>query len=118
MSDAKFDFEKLIVYQKALDYVDFVYKITKTFPKQEMFSLTDQFRRAAASICLNIAEGSGGTKSEFNQYLKIARRSTRECIAVTEISYRQSYISAEKREKSRVLCYEISKMLSGLMKSL
>ncbi|MGE5808171.1 MAG: four helix bundle protein [Nitrospirota bacterium] len=77
MPGATFDFEKLIVYQKALDYVDVVYTITKTFPKQEMFSLTDQFRRAATSICLNIAEGSGGTKSEFNQYLKIARRSTR-----------------------------------------
>jgi four helix bundle protein len=61
MPDAKFDFEKLIVYQRALGYVDFVYKITGTFPRQETFSLTDQFRRAAASICLNIAEGSGGT---------------------------------------------------------
>jgi four helix bundle protein len=118
MPDAKFDFEKLIVYQRALEYVDFVYKITKTFPKQEIFSLTDQFRRAATSICLNIAEGSGGTKSEFNQYLKIARRSTRECIAVSEVSYRQSYVDNEIKKQSRLYCTEISKMLTGLMKSL
>ncbi len=118
MSDEPFDFKKLNVYQRALEYVDFVYTITKTFPKQEMFSLTDQFRRAATSICLNIAEGSGGTKAEFNQYLKIARRSTRECVAISEISYRQSFIDGETRKQSRLLCSEISKMLSGLMKSL
>lgn len=88
MHEEQFDFENLKVYQRGLEHVDFVYKITKTFPKEEMFSLTDQFRRAATSICLNIAEGSGGSKSEFNQYLKIARRSTRECIAISEISHR------------------------------
>jgi four helix bundle protein len=65
MNEEQFDFENLKVYQKALDYVDFVYKITKTFPKEEMFSLSDQFRRAATSICLNIAEGSGGSKTEL-----------------------------------------------------
>jgi four helix bundle protein len=65
MSEEQFDFEKLTVYQRALEYVDFVYKTTKSFPKTELFSLTDQFRRAATSICLNIAEGSGGTKAEL-----------------------------------------------------
>jgi len=74
MRDESFDFESLKVYQRALEYVDFVYKTTKSFPKEEIFSLTDQFRRAATSICLNIAEGSGGTKAEFNQYLKIASK--------------------------------------------
>jgi len=118
MREDQFDFEKLIVYQRALEYVDFVYKITKTYPKQELFSLTDQFRRASTSICLNIAEGSGGTKSEFNQYLKIARRSVRECIAISEISYRQSYMDGEIKKQSRSYCTEISKMLNGLMKSL
>lgn len=118
MSEEPFDFEKLNVYQRALEYVDFVYKITKTFPKEELFSLTDQFRRAATSICLNIAEGSGGTKSEFSHYLKIARRSTRECIAISEIAYRQSYFNEEAKKQSRMFCTEISKMLSGLMKSI
>ena len=78
MDEEKFDFENLEVYQKALEYIDFVYEITEAFPKAEVFSLTDQFKRASTSICLNIAEGSGGSKSEFNQFLKIARRSTRE----------------------------------------
>jgi four helix bundle protein len=83
-----------------------------------MFSLTDQFRRAATSICLNIAEGSGGTKPEFTQYLKISRRSVRECIAISEICYRQAYIDEDIKKQSRMFCTEIAKMLSGLMKSL
>jgi four helix bundle protein len=118
MRDEPFDFDSLKVYQRSLEYVDFVYKTTRSFPKEKLFSLTDQFRRAATSICLNIAEGSGGTKAEFNQYLKIARRSTRECVAISEISYRQSFIDGETRKQSRLFCSEISKMLSGLMKSL
>jgi len=116
--EQKFNFEDLMVYQKALEYVDYVYKITSGFPRAELFSLADQFRRAATSICLNIAEGSGGSKLEFNRFLRIARRSIRECIAITEISLRQRFINNEDRHKSRDYCVEISKMVSGLMKSL
>jgi four helix bundle protein len=116
--DEKFSFEDLKVYQKALEYVDFVYAITKSFPKAELFSLTDQFKRASVSICLNIAEGTGGCTAEFNQFLKISRRSVRECLAITEIAYRQHFIDNQSREKSGNLCAELSKMLSGLMNSL
>jgi len=118
MNEEKFDFENLKVYQKVLEYVDFVYEITKDFPKAEVFSLTDQFRRASVSICLNIAEGTGGSKAEFNNFLKIARRSVRECIAITEISNRQKFVDNDYRKQSRGLCLELSKMLNGLMKSL
>lgn len=118
MTDDKFDFENLMVYQKALIYVDYVYRITKAYPKEEQYSLVDQFRRAATSTCLNIAEGSGGTKLEFKQFLKIARRSIRECVAITEISYRQGYLDAVARKQLRVYCLELSKMISGLLKSL
>ena len=118
VSDDRFDFEDLKVYQKSLDYIDFVYEITKDFPKEEIFSLANQFRRASVSICLNIAEGSGGSKAEFNQFLKISRRSVRECVAVTEISFRRNFISTEGKKRSREFCVELSRMLSGLMKSL
>jgi four helix bundle protein len=118
MNNGKFDFENLKVYQRSLEYVDFVYKVTKDFPKTEIFSLIDQFKRASISICLNIAEGSGGSKSEFNQFLKIARRSIRECIAITEISYRQKFIDDKAKQQSRTFCLELSKMINGLMKSL
>jgi len=118
MDEEKFDFENLKVYQKALEYVDFVYGITKDFSKTETFSLIDQFKRASISIPLNIAEGSGGSKVEFNRFLKIARRSIRECIAITEISYRQKFIDNGVKRESRSFCLELSKMINGLMKSL
>lgn len=116
--DEKFSFENLKVYHKALLYVDFVYCITKTFPRNEMYSLADQFKRAAVSISLNIAEGSGGSSAAFKHFLKIARRSLLECVAITEISYRQKFIARSHREVSRNCCVELSKMLSGLMVSL
>ena len=106
------------VYHKSLEYIDFVYEITKGFPKEEIYSLTNQFRRASVSICLNISEGSGGSKAEFNQFLKISRRSVRECVAATEISFRRNFISTEDKKQSRGFCIELSRMLSGLMKSL
>ena len=118
MNNNKFDFENMIVYQKALDYVDMIYEITKTFPRSEAFSLVDQFRRAAVSVSLNIAEGSGGSKAEFNQFLKIARRSIRECVDCTEISYSQHFIDDKRKEESRNRCAELSMMTSGLIKSL
>jgi four helix bundle protein len=50
MEEERFDFENLKVYQKALDYIDFVYEITRGFPKEEVFSLTNQLKRASISI--------------------------------------------------------------------
>ena len=118
MDEEKFDFENLKVYQKALEYVDFVYEMTRNFPKAEIFSLTDQFKRASISICLNIAEGSGGSEMEFNRFLKIARRSIRECVAITEISCRQKFIDGRVKQQSRSHCSELSRMINGLIKSL
>ena len=116
--EERFYFEDLKVYQKALDYVDFVYDIIKNFPRVEAFSLIDQMKRASISICLNIAEGSGGSKIEFRRFLKIARGSIRECVAITEISFRQGFISREVKGQSRGFCSELSRMVNGLMKSL
>lgn len=114
----QFNFEKLITYQKSLDYVDFVYDITANFPKNEQFSLTDQFRRAAVSISLNIGEGSSGTKKEFLNFLRISNRSLRECVVCTTIAFRRNYITEEISEKSRIALVEIAKLNSGLINSL
>jgi four helix bundle protein len=114
----QFNFEKLITYQKSLIYVDFVYDTTERFPKQEIYSLTDQFRRAAVSISLNIGEGSSGTKKEFMNFLRISNRSLRECVVCTSIAYRRKYINDETHEKSRILLVEIAKLNSGLLNSL
>ena len=114
----KFQFEDLLVYQKALDYLDFIYSITNKFPTEEKFGLAAQFQRASQSVCLNIGEGSGGTKLEFRQFIRISRRSVRECVVCATIARRRKYISDSDEMKSRAMCSEISKMLSGLLNSI
>ena len=117
-SDFKFNFEELSVYQKALDFIDSVYIITKKFPGEEQFRLNSQFIRAANSIALNIADGSGGTKAEFRNFLRISRRSARECIVCITIALRQKYIDEKTEITIRKSAVEISKMLTGLIKSI
>lgn len=114
----KFSFESLLVYRKALDYVDCVYEWTREFPKGEKYGLTSQFQRAAQSIALNIGEGSGGSKAEFRHFLKIARRSVRECVVCVTLARRRNYLSEKNEARSREMAVELSKMLSGLLKAI
>lgn len=113
-----YHFENLIVYQKALDYIDFVHELTPDFPVTERFDLVSQFQRAAKSIALNIGEGEAGTTKEYIAFLRIARRSARECVVCTTIAYRRKYINAQAHDNSRQRADEISKMLSGLISAL
>ena len=107
VEENKFNFENLNVYQKALDYIDFVYLITAKFPKGEQFGLTSQFQRAAQSIALNIGEGSGGSNAEFKQFIRISRRSIRECIVCVAIALRRQYITQEEESRIRGMCSEL-----------
>ncbi len=91
-----FDFEKLDVYQKALNYANDIYNLTKYFPSEDRFEITSQLRRASLSISLNIAEGSGRTKKEFKHFLLIARTSAQECVPLLTIAQMQEYIEKEK----------------------
>jgi four helix bundle protein len=112
-----FKFEELVVYQKAIVFVDKIYSLTKKYPRDEMFGLTGQLRRAAVSISLNIAESSARTKKEFNRFLDMARGSVFECVAILQISLKQNYINKSVEELKEYIV-EISKMLSGLKHSL
>ncbi|MFA6923348.1 MAG: four helix bundle protein [Bacteroidales bacterium] len=116
--DEIFNFEKLNVYQKSLAFLDLVYKTSDTFPKMENFALTNQFIRAAQSISLNIAEGSGNTVPLFIRYLNIAKSSVRECIVCVSIAKRRKYINEEIEIILRNQLILISKMISGLITSL
>ena len=116
--EEKFNFENLDVYKKSLDYLDFVYSLTGRFPDIEKYGLASQFQRAAQSVCLNIGEGSGGSKLEFQQFIRIARRSVRECVVCSTIATRRQYIQPPENIKSRKFCLELSKMLSGLLSSI
>ncbi|MHC4620870.1 MAG: four helix bundle protein [Planctomycetota bacterium] len=113
-----FNFEKLDVYQKAADFVDDVYAVTRSYPKEETFGLTNQFRKAAVSIVLNIAEGSARSKRDFSRFLDMARGSVLECMAVLRISGRLGYVDHAGAGRLEEQLTEISKMLSGLKRSL
>jgi 23S rRNA-intervening sequence protein len=68
-----FNFEKLEVWRKAIEFADQVYALTRSFPENERFGLTNQMRRAAVSISSNIAEGSSrASKSDFARFIQIA----------------------------------------------
>ena len=80
-------FRKLNVWQRSIKFVSLIYEITATFPKEEKYGLIDQIRRAAVSISLNIAEGSGaGSDAEFSRFLRMSQRSAYEVIAALEIA--------------------------------
>ena len=113
-----FNFEQLDVYEKSVDFINQVYLITRNYPKEEMFGLTSQFRRAAVSISLNIAEGSARSKRDFNRFVDMARGSVFECITILRISEKLNFVSRMKSNELRNKLVEISKMLSGLKRSL
>lgn len=76
-----FKFEKLLVWQKALDLATAIDAITRNFPKQELYVLVSQIKRTADSVSLNIAEGSTGqSNAEFKRFLSIALRSDIEVV--------------------------------------
>lgn len=89
-----FKFEKLRVWQKAIELADDVDKLTKSFPKEEVYVLTSQMKRVADSVSLNIAEGSTGQSNpEFVRFLRYALRSNLEVVNCLHLSIRRGYIS-------------------------
>jgi four helix bundle protein len=114
-----FDFEKLDVYKKALLFTEEIYTISKNFPKEELYGLAGQLRRAPISISANIAEGNGRyNKRDFAQFLRIARGSIYECVPLLQISLKQLYIEEDAYKKLTANCNELAKMINGLISSL
>lgn len=105
-------YKELIVWQKAMDLVETVYVITKLFPKEELFVLVSQIRRAAISIPSNIAEGYGRRSyKEYLQFFSIAYGSALELETQLLISDRLKYLTDEQLLKAGQLMTEINKML-------
>ncbi len=112
-------FRQLNVWQKSIEFVTQIYETTSKFPKEERYGLTDQIRRAAVSISLNIAEGSGaGSDPEFVRFLRMAQRSAYEVIAALEISINLELYEKKSLEKAIMDVDELSAMISGLIKHL
>ncbi len=115
----KHNFRKLKIYQRAIEFAVEIYKLSKTFPNEELYGLTSQIRRAVISISLNIAEGSGNdSEKEFKRFLEIALRSAYEVMACLEIALRLNY--CERKDFDRLIAEadEIAAMITGFSKSL
>src|SRR5687767_5354846 len=107
-----FSFEKLVVYQKAIDFADAICSATEQFPRGYGF-LVDQINRASLSIAANIAEGNGRfTKPDRKNFFGIARGSVQECVPLLELARRRNLITDACHVALKLKLEEISKMLS------
>ncbi|MBB6698546.1 four helix bundle protein [Clostridium algidicarnis] len=113
------NYTELIVWQKSMDLVENIYLITMKFPKEEIYSLTNQIRRAAVSIPSNIAEGQQrNTTAQFKYFLSVAQGSRAEVETQIRIAMRLSYVYGSEMDKILDLCAEIGKMIHGLENAL
>ena len=114
-----FAYRKLRVYQYVREYNKHVYLLLKKFPKEENYALCDQLRRSSTSVLSNIAEGSGRiSNKEKLHFIEIAFGSLTESMCQMEIAYDLGYIDADNLTRLEYYVTEISKMLSGLHKSM
>jgi len=112
-------YKDLIVWQKSMDLVAMVYRVTKTFPKEELYGLTNQLRRAAVSIPSNIAEGQArNSNAEFRNFLSFARGSLAEVETQLLIAERLNYIESGKLDELMNIQAEVNKMTNALMNKL
>ena len=114
-----FRFEKFSIWHDARKFANYIYTLTKGFPKDERFGLVDQLRRAAVSIALNIAEGSDRRSDvDFRRFLRLAMGSLEESVTALYISMDQGYISKQKfdtlYEEANILAAKINKLISNL----
>jgi four helix bundle protein len=110
------NYRDLIAWQRAMDLVEAVYCLTQRFPKEEIYGLTAQIRRAVVSIPSNIAEGEGReSRNDFLRFLSIAHGSLREVETQLHIAVRLRYVRDEDVVETQLLCDETGRILRGLM---
>jgi four helix bundle protein len=112
-------YRELTVWSKSMNLVEAIYKQTRLFPREEIYGLTSQLRRAAVAIPSNIAEGqSRNTSGEFVQFLGISRGSLAELETQLELAARLGYLPADFLDGLLQQCTEIGKMINALIRSL
>jgi len=110
------DFRKIVAWEKADDLVVLIYEVTGAFPKEELYGLASQLRRAAISVAANIAEGSGKQYlKEFRQFLYTARGSLSEVEYYIHLSHRVGYLYAEKAARLEEARQDAAKTLQGFI---
>jgi 23S ribosomal protein len=113
------DYKNLIVWQRSMELAEEVYRLVKKLPKEELFALSDQIRRAVISIPSNIAEGyERDSTKEYIHFLSIAKGSKAELETQLLLCTKIHYLDNSDIEKSISLIQEIGKMLNSLQKHL
>jgi four helix bundle protein len=109
-------YRELIIWQKSIQVVTKVYKLTRNFPTEELFGLTSQMRRCAISIPSNIAEGFGrNSQGDFKRFLNIALGSRYELQTQIDISLNLEYLDFENYNSLMESCIELEKMINSLV---
>jgi four helix bundle protein len=112
-------FRDLLVWQKAMQLTVAIYRLTQGFPREEIYGLTSQIRRAAVSVPSNIAEGQGRLNSaEFRQFLGVARGSVCEVQTQLEIARALQFGKPELLNDAESLSHEVGKMIYSFLESL
>jgi len=108
----------LLVWQRSIELVTGIYKVTKGFPKEEIYGITSQIRRSAVSVPSNIAEGAGRkSPKEFKQFLSIALGSLSELETQVIIAKNLNYIDQKTNEKINIEIVALIKMIASLIRS-
>jgi four helix bundle protein len=111
-------FRELQVWQRSMQLTVAVYRLTQSFPREEIYGLTSQIRRAAVSVPSNIAEGHGRLSGgEFRQFLGIARGSNFELQTQLEIARALQFGKPELIDEAESLSHEVGKMIFALLES-
>jgi len=112
-------YRELEAWQYAMDLVETVYRLTRSFPSEERYCLAGQLRRASVSIPSNIAEGQGrGSRKEFCQFLWVARGSLCELETQLLIAGRLGYLDRSATEEALKISGTVGRLLNGLSRSL
>jgi four helix bundle protein len=112
-------YDELLAWQRGMDLVEEIYRATAAFPKDEMYGLTGQLRRAAVSIPSNIAEGQGRRSTrEFSNFLSIARGSLAEVETQLQVALRLNYFGKSEAATLLARAAEVGRLISGLARSL
>ena len=113
------NFRDLIVWQRGMAAAVGVYRLTQQFPKEELYGLTSQIRRAAVSVPANIAEGRGRNgRKEFRRYLGIAHGSLCQVETMIIIAHRQGFLDEFQRDGLLDRSGEVGRLINGLFQSL
>jgi four helix bundle protein len=114
-----FKFEKLIIWQKSMEFGEVVNTLAHSFPKDEIYNLSSQIRRAVDSIALNIAEGSiGQSNPEFKKFMGYSIRSLAEVVTCLYKAKRRAYISEKEFENQYEYAYNLMNMMIAFKKKI